>query len=266
MTDPNQDDEQTSDSDLPADAPDSPADAPELESDAEGNAEPGETSEPAESSEPPEPGCMPIVIAGTLIMGMVAFIMCGVTTWVLFQKRTEVAIRTLEGYVPVIEQSLLPPDEKKSVIEQLESTKKEMQADEYPQDRASAIMQRLVRLPIPQYGELDAIAAFAEANFEDEQRDNALKQISRVRRAVELGQATVIDVNDVLLPVTRVDTNNKLGRGLSQPLVAEEVRDVIERAKLIGDRGKLPDKLFEREPIDEILRRELAKARSDGGF
>jgi hypothetical protein len=224
------------------------------------------SAETTGTPEQQEPGCMPIVIACTLLMGIVSFVFCGVTTWVLFQKRTEVAVRTLVGYVDLIEQSLLPPDEKKSVIDQLETTIKEMQAEDYPQERASAVMQRLVRLPIPQYGELDVIDAFIKENFEGDERDNGLKQISRLRRAIEEGKATVIDVNDVLLPVTQVDTTHPLGRVLQQPLAAESVHDVIQRAKLVGDRDDLADQFFERKPIDQILKRELKAAGDQGGF
>ncbi|MCC9640943.1 hypothetical protein LOC71_01565 [Rhodopirellula sp. JC740] len=213
-----------------------------------------------------EPGCMPIVVACTLLMGIVSFIFCGVTTWVLFQKRTEVAVRTLEGYVPVIEQSLLPPDEKKSVVEQLEETIKQMRADDYPQEVASAVMQRLVRLPMPQYGELDAIESFAGDSFGEEERMEAEKQLSRLRRAIELGQATVIDVNDVLLPATKEDPAHPLGRVLKQPLSVEDVRSVVQRAKLIGDREALADQVFPRQPIDEILEKELAAARESGEY
>ncbi|CAD72827.1 MAG TPA: hypothetical protein DDX19_15255 [Rhodopirellula baltica] len=234
---------------------------------ADSDSTPGGDSKPQSSTpEQQEPGCMPIVVACTLLMGIVSFVFCGVTTWVLFQKRTEVAIRTLVGYVDVIEQSLLPPDEKKSVIAQLESTIKEMRADDYPQERASAVMQRLVRLPIPQYGELDVIDSFVQENFGDDERNDALKQISRLRRAIELGKATVIDVNDVLLPTTQVDTTHPLGRVLKQPLAAENIREVVQRAKLIGDREKLADQPFERKPIDEILKRELTAAVDQGGF
>ncbi|KLU02780.1 putative transmembrane protein [Rhodopirellula islandica] len=224
------------------------------------------SSRSTSTPEQQEPGCMPIAIACTLLMGIVSFVFCGVTTWVLFQKRTEVAVRTLVGYVDVIEQSLLPPDEKKSVIEQLETTIKEMRAEDYPQERASAVMQRLVRLPIPQYGELDVIDAFIQDNFDDAERDDGLKQISRLRRAIERGKATVIDVNDVLLPTTQVDTTHPLGRVLKQPLAADEIRDVVERAKLVGDRDDLADQFFERKPIDEILKRELTAAVDQGGF
>ena len=179
---------------------------------ADSDSTPGGDSKPQSSTpEQQEPGCMPIVVACTLLMGIVSFVFCGVTTWVLFQKRTEVAIRTLVGYVDVID-------------------------------------------------------SFVQENFGDDERNDALKQISRLRRAIELGKATVIDVNDVLLPTTQVDTTHPLGRVLKQPLAAENIREVVQRAKLIGDREKLADQPFERKPIDEILKRELTAAVDQGGF
>ena len=43
------------------------------------------------------PGWLPALMAGSVILGIAGFICCGVSTWVLFQKRTELAVRTLRG-------------------------------------------------------------------------------------------------------------------------------------------------------------------------
>ncbi|WP_404305229.1 hypothetical protein [Neorhodopirellula lusitana] len=211
------------------------------------------------------PGCMPAVVAGTLLMLMVAFILCGVTTWILFQKRTEIAARSLQGFIPNIEQSLLEPDDKARVIEQLEQLVKEMQNPNYEPSEAAAVMQRIVRLPIPHWGELDAVDSFVQANFDEEDRGEALKQLSRARRAIETNQATVFDIVDVLEPVAVVD-NTPIGRALKQPLKQSDVVEVVQRAKLLGDRAEIPDKAFARTDMATILEKEIRKAKTIGGY
>lgn len=221
-------------------------------------------SAPARSGEE-GPGCMPAVVAGTLLMMMVAFVLCGVTTWILFQKRTEIAARSLQGFIPNIEQSLLEPADKARVIEQLETLIKQMQDPNYEPAQAAAIMQRIVRLPIPHWGELDAVQSYAEKNFDAEAKQNAQKQLSRARHAIETNKATVFDFVDVLEPVAVVD-DTPIGRSLKQPLKSKDVEEVIKRAELLADRAQVADELFERADMADILEREILAAKTEGGY
>ncbi|TWT64682.1 hypothetical protein [Allorhodopirellula solitaria] len=219
----------------------------------------------ADESKDEGPGCLPAIVAGTLLMGIAAAILCGVTTWILFQKRSEIAVRTLQGFVPVIEQSLLDPDDKAEVLKQFESLIQEMSAPDYPPASAAAIMQRVVRLPIPHWGELDAVEVYVQENYEDAEREQALVEISRVRRAIQAGQATVFDVVDVLEPVAVI--NDETGsRTIKSKLTPQDVDQVIVRAKLLGDRAKIEDKKYPRIEMSTILRQEIQAAKTEGGF
>lgn len=208
---------------------------------------------------------MPAVVAGTLLMLIVAFLLCGVTTWILFQKRTEIAARSLQGFIPNIEQSLLEPDDKARVIEQLETLVKQMQDPNYDDAQAAAIMQRIVRLPIPHWGELDAVEVYVQKNFGDEEKEAAMKELSRARRAIEMNKATVFDIVDVLEPVAVVD-DTAIGRSLKTKLRTEDVQSVVERARLLADRAKIADQKFKRVDMADILAREIQTAKTDGGY
>lgn len=227
------------------------------------NAQPDPQSDSVADSS--TPGCMPAVVAGTLIMGMVAAILCGVTTWVLFQKRAEIAVRTLEGFVPVIEQSLLEPKDKSDVIDQFEALVKEMSAPDYPPATAAAVMQRVVRLPIPHWGELDAVEAYVKKNFEGVQQDRALTDLSRLRRAVQQNKATVFDVVDVLEPVAVIDDESGT-RTIRSKLTDDDVEQVVERAGLLAARAEIEDKRFPPISMGNILRQEIKSAKTEGGY
>ncbi|TWU16046.1 hypothetical protein [Allorhodopirellula heiligendammensis] len=211
------------------------------------------------------PGCLPAIVAGTLLLGIAAAVICGVTTWILFQKRSEIAVRTLQGFVPMIEQSLLEPHDKAKVIEQFEGLIKEIGAPDYPPTQAAAIMQRVVRLPITHWGELDAIEMYIQENFEDPDKQQAITELSRVRSAIQTNQATVFDIIDVVEPVVIVD--EKTGtRTLKSKIVPQDVRGVILRAKILADRAKIEDKRFPRIEMSTILRQEIKTAKTEGGF
>ncbi len=104
---------------------------------------------------------MPAIVAAMALMGIVGFIVCAFSTWSLFQKRTEFAIRTLQGdYVRQLEQSLLDPATKTSLMREVEKLIADLERGKYENWQSAAIMQRLQRLPVFQWGELQAIEAF----------------------------------------------------------------------------------------------------------
>ena len=228
---------------------------------------PSEPAKPDESDDVRNegPGWMPIIMAATLLMGMVGFIGCGLSTWLLFQKRVPLAIRTLRAtYIPEVEQSLLEPEEKKATIAQLEELTEELERGKYENWQAAGVMQRLIRLPVLQWGELSAIEAFIEKDLGDEAAA-ASRDLSRLRRAVELDKATSIDVEDVLKPAMVID-DSTLGRRLNEKLTVEMAKDVAQRAKLVADRSDIPQQDFPDVKINVILRRQIDAGLKEGGF
>ena len=252
---------------------------------------PGDASQ---SSGDGGPGCMPAVLAATVLMGIVGFVTCGLTTWMLYGKRTELAIRTLEEtYLPAVEQSLLGPDEKQAVTAQLRELTMEMKRGSLENWQAGAAMQRLVRCPIIQWGELAAVERWlqraeperlAAGGIDDV--EVARRHLSRLRRAVELDRATAIDVDDVLEPVVLSD-RSQLERSLidASPLwadigerdggpdgqagirdISERVGDVVARARTVAGRAEVPDRRFDDVRIERIVRRQIDAALAEGGF
>jgi hypothetical protein len=211
------------------------------------------------------PGWLPVILAGTLLLGILGFVCCGVSTWFLFQKRTEFAVRTLRGsYLPALQQSWLEPQEKKAVVARVEALVEELESGQYENWQSAGVMQRLQRLPVLQWGELAAVEGYVRKS-DDPQKDRSLMQLSRLRRAVELDKVTSFDFEDVLKPVLVSDGDSPSGRRLVQPLTAEGVGEVVERATVLADRSQVPEKMFDVQ-IDQIVRREIETGLSEGGF
>jgi len=214
----------------------------------------------------PGPGWLPAILAATMLMAIVGFITCGVSTYFLFQKRGELAVRTLEGnLIPSIEQSRIEPDQKAGLVEILKEFSAEIERGNVENWQAAGVMQRLQRMPIYQWGELAAVQAFIESNWESEDRANAIKQISRLRRSVELEQATVFDVEDVLSPLHQVD-DSAYGRSLIEPLPTDAVAEAVGRATTVANRSDVPDELFEAIRIDVLVEREIQKGIAEGSY
>ena len=250
----------------------------------------------------PGPGCMPAVLAATVLMGIVGFVTCGLTTWMLYGKRTELAIRTLEEtYVPAVEQSLLQPEEKRAVVAQLRELTQDLKRGQFEDWQSGGVMQRLVRLPVIQWGELAAVEAWLDRGDPEFWKsagltdvEEAKRQLSRLRRAIELDQATSVDLNEVLRPVLIAD-QSPLGRSLVEPRgipsadsgqsdqtgqrdrtdqptqaddggVAKGVVDVVNRAQTVADRSSVPDQRFPDVRIEAIVRRQIEAGIRDGSY
>lgn len=211
------------------------------------------------------PGWLPAILAATALMGIAGFIFCAFSTWVLFQYRTDFAIRTLRGaYIGEIEQSYLDPESKASVVDEIEALAADLERGKYENAQAAAILQRLQRLPVIQWGELQAIEAYLESLDRDD-ASGQIQTLSRLRRAVELGRVTSFDVEDVLQPVRRDNPNNSTGTELALPLTEGKVMQVIQRAGLLVEREDIPKESFQVR-IDAIVRREIKRGAEVGGF
>lgn len=200
-------------------------------------------------------GCFPAIMAATVLMGMAMFLMFGFAGYVIFQKRGDLAVRTLRGTIlPEIEQSRLDPETKRSVMERLTKLADDIESEKLEDWQAGGAMNRLVRSPLMRWGDLSAVDAWAAENLPDQEYAEFHKQVTRFQRAAELDRVVSSDIHDVLLTVTAGDPGMMLGK-LKSPLVADDVREVGLRAKLVADRGEIPDRVFENVSLPKIVDR-----------
>lgn len=212
------------------------------------------------------PGCLPGIMASVVLAGIFGFIAFGGCTWYLFTKRAELALRTLRNtYVPDLEQSLLSPDEKKSTIDAVEQFADDLERGKYENWQASAVMLRLVRLPVFQWGELSVVEAYIEKHPDEFEADAAF-QFMRLRRAVQENQATTFDFEDVLSPVMIEDGDAHFGRVLIDPLTVELVTEVVNRAEIAADRAEIPDTISSDPTISEIVKDQIKAGINEGSM
>src|SRR5690606_14662621 len=148
------------------------------------------SSNDGDSRDPEGPGCLPAVLAATLLLGIVLFITFGFSAWLIFQKRGDLAVRTLRAtIIPELEQSRLAPEDKQAVVGELSGP-------------AGGIMQRLITSPLMRWADLLSVQRWAAANLPANQAEHAEQQISRFFRAVELDRVVARDIHDVLAPVS----------------------------------------------------------------
>lgn len=220
---------------------------------------PSETSNPSKpnSSAPKSEGagCFPAVLAATLLMGMVLFLTFGFAGYLIFQKRGDLAARTIRGTIlSELEQSRLDPETKSAVIGRMTTLADDIESKKLENWQAGGVMNRLVRAPLLRWGDLQAVDGWAKENLPESEYAEFHKQITRFFRAAELDRAIASDLQDVLLTVTGGDPAMMLGR-LKSDLTKDDVREVAVRAKLVADRAEVPDQVFEDVSLPKIVDR-----------
>jgi len=209
-------------------------------------------------------GCMPAMLAATVLMGIIFFIAFAFSAWLIFQKRGDLAARTLRAtIIPELEQSRLDPDEKAAVVKELTQLADDIEAEMYENWQAGGIMQRLINMPMMRWGDLQAVAAWAEKNLPEDQREDALKQISRFFRAVELDRAIARDIHEILAPVATPENVGGFVQ-LRSDLNDQDVAEVVRRCKLVADRAEIPDRTFDNVSLTQIVRRQVEAGRREG--
>ena len=207
------------------------------------------------------PGCMPAMVAAAALMGIIGFITCALLTWVIFGKRTEMAVRTLEGsLIPMLEQSLLDPTSKQEVIQEMTVLAENMKANQYENWQSAAIMQRLQKLPILQWGELQSLEQSIRASneFDHGEREAALATVQRVKIAVKQHKVFSFDFEDILDPIRQPSNSSLTGFIPKSPLDVDSMREAIRRAELLANRAEVKNSNGDQNVrISEILRGEI---------
>lgn len=211
------------------------------------------------------PGCMPAILATSLLMGVVGFIFCGFMTWLIFQKQDVLALRSMRGsYIPAVEQSLLAPEEKAKSVKLLNEFADDLERGKLEGWQASGVMQRMSRLPVLQWGQIRRVEKFVDDHPDDFAEDDSL-QFDRLRKGVERNDVTTIDFIHILSPVLQSDHQSEAAP-LNDTLDIESVKEVVQRARIASDRGAVEASPKDDVSLDTLVRRQIEAGIEKGTY
>lgn len=213
------------------------------------------------------PGWLPAIMAATVLMGILGFLFCAFSTWLLFQRRTELATRTIrDAYLPEIEQSYLDPLTKKEVAGEISQLATDLENGKYENWQSAGILQRLQRVPVLQWGRLTAVSEFYRQHEGVKSEQIALvdRGLSRMKRAIELDRLTSFDLQDILEPALIADPKSPSAFSLIQPLTIKASEKVFDRMRLWLEDSKIPDEDFEGVAIVDVVRKAIRTGAEKG--
>jgi hypothetical protein len=215
------------------------------------------------------PGWMPAILAGTVLMGIFGFVFCAFSTWVLFQRRSELATRTIqETYLPQLRESYLDPTTRSEVVEIVEQLGADLKGGKYDDPQAAAILQRLQRLPVLQWGELQSVESFyaKQSSADDTKLAEVHGDIGLLQNGVRLSEVTSFDFHEILLPAMVQDAASPTGFKLQEPMTVEAAEEVFKRIKLRVNDLKASQPDAAPVQLSEIVAEAIRAGVSEGGF
>jgi hypothetical protein len=227
------------------------------------------STEKQQGPEDEGPGWMPAILAGTVLMGIFGFIFCAFSTWVLFQRRTELATRTIqETYLPQLRESYLDPETRSEVVAIVEQLGADLEGGKYDNPQAAAILQRLQRLPVLQWGELQSIESFYvnQSDADDAKLAEFRRDIGRLHQGVKLGKVTSFDFHEILLPALVEQSDSPTGFALKEPMTAESAEEVFKRVALKVNDLKISEGESGPIQLQEIVAEAIRAGATEGGY
>ncbi|MCA9139470.1 MAG: hypothetical protein KDB00_22005 [Planctomycetales bacterium] len=211
------------------------------------------------------PGCMPAILAVSVLMGIVGFIFCGFMTWLIFQKQDVLALRSMRGsYIPAVEQSLLAPEEKARTVKLLSEFADNLQRGRYEGWQASGVMQRMSRLPVLQWGQIRRVEKFVIDHADEFGSDDAT-QFVRLRKGVEQNKITTLDFSHILSPVLQNEFQGEVAP-LVDTLDVGSVKTVVQNAKVAADRAEIDGSPRDDVELDTLVRRQIEAGIQKGTY
>ncbi len=193
-----------------------------------------------------------MAIALLSLVGLMVALCAG--AWTVMQRSAELAAGSLRSqYIPMVEQSMLAPETKTAAVRQLETLRGRLESKQIDPSNARLLMGALVKLPIVQWGDIDAVLVQVNARegFDQEARAKAGRTIERLKRGAEMDRITSYDFENVLIPVTVVDKSPR-GRHFDLAATDDAIRETLKRAEQAVLEAKIPDEAYVVEITDLI--------------
>ena len=190
-------------------------------------------------------GCFPAVMAASVLMGIAMFITFAFATWLIFQKRGDLAVRTIRAtIVSELEQSRLDAKTKSEVISQLRFLADDIEAGRVEDKQAVNVLQQLLQSPLLRWGDLTALDEWVKANGSADEAASFHRDCTRFFRAAELGKANAADLQDILAPVSEAPPGAYLYK-LKTEIEPADWAEVQTRCRIIAKRAEVPDQVFD---------------------
>jgi hypothetical protein len=193
------------------------------------------------------PACMVVSI-----LGLAAFsALCGLGSWLVFSNQYPIAVKSIEKQlIPWVEGSQLAPDDKASIVSQLESLIGRLESQSIDKSQLVRLRNCLQDNPVLLWGGIQSIEQQAAgAGLTETEVESLIRLNQRFLRMATERKMGRRDLEFTLqeLSSVRSDRSTLVVRG---DLTAEQIRSFMTRAESLVARANIPNEPYEKTPAE----------------
>lgn len=227
-----------------------------MSSEAEQTSATSETDGNNLKKEPGEPSLGPACLVVS-ILGLAGFTaICGIASWFVFANQPQLAKTAIEKtLIPWVETSQLGPNDKESIVQQLDRLTARLDKDELNKQQMTRLRNCLQDNPVLLWGGIQSIENQASGAGLTDTEVETLKRSNQ--RLLRMATERTLGRNDIEFTIEHLSEVSKSGDSLEvkSDLTAEQIRLYMQRAENLFVRSKVPNEPFEKTPAQafEIL-------------
>ncbi len=206
-----------------------------------------ETKENPTSEPSLGPACLVVSILGLAAFSAV----CGIGSWFVFSNQPDLAIKSIDKQlIPWVESSQLAPNDKQSVVAQLEELVVQLESRAFDKNQLVRLRNCLQDNPVLLWGGVQSIenqaagAGLTETELESLHRLN--QRLLRIATERKIGRRDLEFTLQELADVRRDRSNLEVRADLT----AAQIRSFMERAESLLTRSDVPNEPYEKTPAE----------------
>ncbi len=217
----------------------------------ENSASGGENSASGETPAHKEPSMGPACLVVTILALAGSVALCGLGSWLIFRDQAALATKSIQKQlIPWVEGSQLSPNDKQSIVEQLDALVVEIELGKINKQQLSRLHNCLQDNPVILWGGIQSIESQAAAAGLTETEIESLKRTNQ--RLLRMATERKMGRTDLEYTIQQLSKVNKLGDTLevNSDLTGEQIQIYMKRAETLLTRSKIPNEPYEKTPAE----------------
>ena len=212
------------------------------------------TSENSASDDAPphkEPSMGPACLVVTILALAGSVAVCGLGSWFVFRDQPALAMKAIQKQlIPWVEGSQLSPNDKQSIVEQLDGLVVEIELGKINKQQLSRLHNCLQDNPVILWGGIQSIENQAAAAGLTETEIESLKRTNQ--RLLRMATERKMGRTDLEYTIQQLSKVNKQGDTLevNSDLTGEQIQIYMKRAETLLTRSKIANEPYEKTPAE----------------
>lgn len=196
-----------------------------------------------------EPSLGPACLVVTILCLAAGAAICGFGSWFVFNNQHKVAAESIKKQlIPWVEHSQLSPDDKNSIVNQLDGLVAQLETESFDKQQLSRLHSCMTDNPVFFWGEIQALERRAQSELSDTESEAIRRLNQRLLLAVADRKIGRVDLEYVMQPVVKPEN---LLEVIANPN-KQQIQIYMQRADALLTRQQIPNEPYEKTPAEVL--------------